>query len=188
MRGAEMTENLPNKDYAIVLVTHGMPPKDFPAEEKKEYMRLRGVVQHNPAAQAGDCSQQIRHDELEAKMRAWPRNEANDSFYYASREIGEQLEAKLEARVFLGFNEFCAPSFETALEQAASSGVKEIRVLTPMLTRGGNHAEEEIPEVIEAAKKLHPSIRYRYAWPFSTESIVSFLADQVNVLPASCSE
>ena len=61
----------------IVLAMHGMPPKDFPSDEKQELMRLRTQVQSDPKLKK-------RHDELDAKMRNWSRSKDNDPFFTAS--------------------------------------------------------------------------------------------------------
>jgi sirohydrochlorin cobaltochelatase len=81
-------------------------------------------------------------------------------------------------KVILGFNEFCAPSLDEALDQAAGQGAAKIVVVTPMLTRGGEHAERDIPEAIERAKSRHPGEKFIYAWPFKAKKVAEFLNSQ----------
>jgi sirohydrochlorin ferrochelatase len=73
-----------------------------------------------------------------------------------------------------------------ALNQAAALD-EEIAVVTPMLMRGGSHAEQEIPALIAAAQKRHPHKRIRYAWPFQTEHIARFLAEHLNPVASNAS-
>ena len=160
----------------IVLVVHGMPPKDFPENDRMEFSRLHS--QHRrPGAMTPE--QKKRHDELDARMRVWPRSEANDPFHAASYRIAAELKKSGGREVLVAFNEFCAPSVPEVLDQAARQGRGDVMVVTPMLTRGGNHAEHEIPEEIEAARKRNPGTVYTYAWPFDSALIAGFLNEQI---------
>jgi len=161
----------------IVLAMHGMPPNDFPAEERREFMRLRSKLLHSRGQL--NTEDKKRHDELDAKVRHWPRNEKNDLFHAAAVKLAGELENMTRQKVFLGFNEFCAPALELALEEAAQSTPQAIQVITPMMTRGGSHSESEIPQAIKAAKSKHPEITFQYAWPFETSRIARFLTDQI---------
>ena len=161
----------------IVLAMHGMPPKDFPHEQRRELMRLRSQI-HHPQGDI-DVEQQNRHDELDAKMRQWPRTEQNDPFHAAAVKLADELEKTTRLKVFLGFNEFCSPSFKDALNQAAQSGPQNIHVVTPMMTRGGSHSEIDIPKIIEEIRKEYSKIHFKYIWPFETKNIAQFLADHI---------
>ncbi len=161
---------------AIILIVHGMPPKDFPQKEKLEFFRLHSLVENQKEVSE---AQLRRHDELNAKMRQWPRTETNDPFETASYAIAESLKAKTHLPVYVGFNEFCAPDVYAAIDQAIAEGHDDLTLLTPMLTRGGSHAEEEIPELIEEAKQRHPKAQFTYAWPFETAHIADFLTDHL---------
>ncbi|OGW72146.1 MAG: hypothetical protein A2Y02_03450 [Omnitrophica bacterium GWA2_52_12] len=160
----------------IVLATHGMPPKDFPEKEKMEFLRLHS--QHSKAG-ALTPEQGVRHDELDGKMRAWPRTEANDAFHAASHKIAEELKKSSGVTVLVAFNEFCAPSVPEVLDQAAGLKKGDVVVVTPMLTRGGSHAELEIPEDIEKARRRNPGVIFTYAWPFESAHVAAFLHEQV---------
>jgi sirohydrochlorin cobaltochelatase len=48
-----------------------------------------------------------------------------------------------------------------------------------MMTRGGEHAEIEIPAEVEAARTRHPAVTLVYAWPFEPGDVARFLAEQI---------
>jgi sirohydrochlorin cobaltochelatase len=159
---------------------HGAPPSDFPRQEVAELFALHGRLEH--AAGPERTAMERRYDELHAKMRAWPRTAQNDRFWAASMEMAQALSQETGHTVVVGFNEFCAPSLDEALDEAAIQGTERIVVLTPMMTRGGEHAEADIPTAIRRAKERHPQIHFAYAWPFPTDEIARFLATQIDNL------
>ena len=116
---------------------------------------------------------------LDTKIRTWPRTPENDPFWAATHALADALREKTGYEVIVGFNEFCAPSLDEALDQAAASEAGRIVVVTPMMTRGGEHAEEDIPAVLDGARGRHPAIEFAYAWPFDTVDVAAFLAEQV---------
>jgi len=160
----------------IVLAMHGMPPKDFPEKEKMEFFRLHS--QHSKPGALNE-EQLKRHDELDAQMRVWPRTAENDSFHAASYRIADEMKKTSSVEVLVAFNEFCSPDVATTLDKAASLNQGEVVVVTPMLTRGGSHAELEIPEDIEKARQRNPGASFRYAWPFDSSFVAHFLNEQV---------
>jgi sirohydrochlorin cobaltochelatase len=81
--------------------------------------------------------------------------------------------------VIVGFNEFCAPSLDDALNRGIALGAEKVIVVTPMMTRGGEHAEVDIPAAIRAAQARHPEIPIIYAWPFRVSEVADFLAAHV---------
>ena len=161
----------------IVLAMHGAPPKDFPRREAGELFGLQARLEHAYGPERGALER--RHAELEAKMRTWPRTPDNDPFHSGSRELARRLQDTAARDVILGFNEFCAPSLDEALDQAAARGPARVIVVTPMMTRGGDHSEIDIPAAIRRAAGRHPLVRVDYAWPFPAEAVAGFLADQV---------
>jgi len=164
-------------ETAIVLAVHGAPPNDFPAEELAEFFGLHARIER--AGEKERASLAARHGELEARMRAWPRTTVNDPFHAGSLAIAQALANASGLAVILGFNEFCAPSLEEALGQAALE-YRRVVVVTPMLTRGGEHAGADIPAVLERARTRHPRTDFLYAWPFEPADVAAFLAAQVN--------
>lgn len=115
---------------------------------------------------------------LEARLLNWPRSDANDPFWAATHELGRLIAGETGHEVLIGFNEFCAPSVAEALDHAAARA-SEVIVLTPMLTRGGAHAETDIPTAIAHAQERHGRVRFRYVWPIPPPEIARFLAAQL---------
>jgi sirohydrochlorin cobaltochelatase len=160
----------------VVLAMHGAPPLDFPGDELTEFFSLQARMSHG---RAGPRELRPRYEELEAKVRSWPRTGENDPFYAGSVELAGQLHRESGLEVFLGFNEFCSPSLAEALDRAAGSAPK-ILVISPMMTRGGEHAAVDIPEAILAARGRNPHCEFIYVWPFPTEDIARFLASRLS--------
>lgn len=166
----------------ILLAMHGAPPNDFPQPELTEFFGLHMQLEHIPlrAIQANPqlLEKQQRHDKLHARLRAWPRSEQNDPFYAASLAMADELSTAAGCPVIVGFNEFCSPSLDEALDAAVAEGATRVVVLTPMMTRGGEHAEQDIPAAIEQARQRHPQAKIVYAWPFDPLRVAQFLAEQ----------
>lgn len=160
----------------IILAMHGAPPLDFPPQETAELFSLHSRLEHYRGPERPALER--RYAELEAKMRAWPRRAENDPFHAGSLALAAALEKACGCPVVTGFNEFCAPSLPQALDTAAEMGAAEVVVVTPMMTRGGEHAEKEIPAEVESAQARHPAVAFRYAWPFPVEAVAGFLARQ----------
>lgn len=158
---------------------HGVPPNDFPSDEMSEMFKLHGRLEHTPGEWPGRAEMQVRHDILEDKMRAWPRTAANDPFYVGSYELALQLSRATGWEVVVGFNEFCGPSVEAALDEAARQRPEKILVITPMVTSGGEHSEHDIPSAIQRTQERYPDIPMVYAWPFPSDAVAEFLAVQL---------
>lgn len=158
---------------AIVLAMHGAPPRDFPHNETAEMFGLHARL-HGAQGPERDALAR-RHDEIEARMREWPRTADNDPFWAASHELAEHMERVSGLRVVVGFNEFSNPSIEDAVGLLASGGARKVLVMTPMMTRGGEHSEVDIPAAIARAEETHPGLDIRYAWPFDPEEVATFL-------------
>ena len=178
MNEKQISHKINNKGkYGVVLAMHGAPPLGFPQEE---IMELMGLHQRLHGASAAEKRRlKIRHDELENKVRRFPRTPENDPFYAASLSMAESLSLELDTRVFVGFNEFCAPTISEAIASAAALKPEKIIVITPMMTPGGEHAEKDIPASLERARKRFPEIEILYAWPFPKKEVAAFLASQI---------
>lgn len=169
----------------VVLVMHGAPPLDFPVEEMREYFMLLARLSEEHThhhAETGDPEQDemiSRFIQLEGKMRNWPRTPENDPFFAGSEALARALHNVAKLDVVLGFNEFCGPSLEQALDIAVSNGAERVIAVTPMMTAGGEHAEHEIPAILAKAEQKHPSVNFVYAWPYPTEDVARFLSEQV---------
>ncbi|MHA1925545.1 MAG: sirohydrochlorin chelatase [Candidatus Thorarchaeota archaeon] len=161
----------------IVLAMHGMPPKDFPEDEVVDLVKLHRIIE-NTGDQA-PAEMRIRFKQLDDKIRNWNRTPENDPFWASSKRLAENLQTATGFEVVVGFNEFCAPSLEAAINEAAGSGAARVIVVTPMMTPGGEHSEDDIPEAISAAKNRFDEVEFIYAWPFPTADVVSFLLSQI---------
>jgi len=161
---------------AIVLAMHGSPPLDFPREQLGELFGLHMRLSDPSLAGEARARMEGRHAELESRIRNWPRTPQNDPFLVASMELAGHLSEAAGSRVFVGFNEFCSPSMDAALDEAAASGVTRIVVVTPMMTRGGEHSERDIPDAVERARGRHKAVEFVYAWPFDPADVGRFLA------------
>ena len=163
-------------ERVVVLAMHGVPASDFPRNETAELFDLRAKLRH--ASEEARASLQNRHDALDAKMRRWPRTAENDPFFTGSHALAAHLGREMGCNVIVGFNEFCAPSVDEALDQAAALGPMQVVIVTPMMTPGGAHSKAEIPEAIDRAQYRHPGMSFVYAWPFEAVEIAKFLAAQ----------
>lgn len=171
-----MNDSSKSAKTVIVLAMHGTPPKDFPNAERKELFELRAGLKHE---QGSSVALLTRHDFLYQKMRLWPRTAENDPFYVGSMELGHDLAAQSGFRVIVGFNEFCDPDLDKAIEEAVGLGPEKVVVTTPMMTRGGGHSKGDIPAAIARVQKQCPKTEIIYAWPFPVSEIAKFLFSQV---------
>ncbi len=161
----------------IVLAMHGVPPNDFPRHEMAELFGLHARLEH--AAGPERAALERRHAELDAKVRAWPRTAQNDLYHAGSQALASHLSRATGHEVIVGFNEFCAPDLDEALDRAIVHGAEKVIVVTPMMTPGGEHSEVDIPEAIRRAQTQHPEIPIVYAWPFEAPEVAHFLAAQI---------
>jgi sirohydrochlorin cobaltochelatase len=165
----------------IVLAMHGSPANDFPRPDLAEWFGLHQRVERAESAERPALEQRLA--QLEARMRSWPRTPENDPFHAHSLELALQLEHVTGLPVIVGFNEFCAPSLEEALQQAAAKGAEKVVTVTPMMTRGGEHVERDIPAAIQRVQDQHPDLQLVYAWPFRSQDVAAFLATRIGQLP-----
>lgn len=163
----------------IVLAMHGAPPTDFPKPELMELFGLHARLEHITGPERAALER--RHAELEARVRAWPRTAQNDPFYAGSQELAEHLSQATgyPDPALVAFNEFCAPSLDEAFEQAIAQSAQQIIVVTPMMTRGGEHSESDIPAAVQRAQSQYLDIPILYAWPFDASEVAKFLASQI---------
>ncbi len=161
----------------IVLATHGVPPRDFPPAEMAEFFGLHARIE--AGGHGMQPAQRERYRVLDERLRSWPRTPANDPFHAASLDLAARLARETRLETIVGFNEFCGPSLDAAFAEAAARGAGKVIVVTPMLTRGGDHAERDIPEAIDRARAAHRGTAFVYAWPFPDGAILGLLADQV---------
>jgi sirohydrochlorin cobaltochelatase len=121
-----------------------------------------------------------REAELDKQVREWPRTPETDPYKFGVEEIAKALAPKLGGRKLVAaYNEFCAPSVEDAIDGLVKDGFTRISLISTMYTRGGVHAECEIPGIVIESKKKYPGVAVEYAWPFEPAFIADFLAGQL---------
>lgn len=167
---------------AVVLIGHGGTASDIPRPIIAELKRLEGERQARR-----ELTMSPREAELDKKVREWPRTPETDPYKFGVEEIAAALAPKLGGRkLVVAYNEFCAPSVEDAIEGLVKEGFTRISLISTMFTRGGIHAECEIPGIVIEEKKKHPGVVVEYAWPFDNEGIADFLAAHLaRALPVS---
>jgi sirohydrochlorin cobaltochelatase len=164
---------------AVVLIGHGGAATDTPRALVSELKRLEGERMARREA-----AMSAREAELDAQVRRWPRTETTDPYRHGVELIAAALAPKLGGRKLVtAYNEFCAPSVEEAVEGLVLEGFKKIRLISTMFTRGGVHAECEIPGIVLEARKKHPGVTIEYAWPYDADFIADFLAAQLGRTP-----
>jgi len=103
----------------------------------------------------------------------------NDPYRLGVEALAERIAAQTGNEVISGYLEFCAPDIGACNDDAAGRRVGRVVVVTTMTTRGGEHSETEIREIVEAAQKRHPGVEILYAWPFDTDRVARFFADEI---------
>ena len=160
---------------AVILIGHGGTASDIPKPMVGELKRLEAERMARHEAQMSP-----REAELDKQVREWPRTPETDPYKYGVEEIAKALAPKLGGRALrTAYNEFCAPSVEDAIEGLVKDGFTKINLISTMFTRGGIHAECEIPGIVLAAKKKYPGVNVEYAWPYDAGFIADFLAAQL---------
>ena len=162
----------------IVLAMHGIPPNDYPKKELAEFLKLHSIVEDMGSSISQEI--QCQHSLLDKKLRNWPRNKQNDPFQIASQELAAKLSKISGHKVIVGYNEFCSPSLDEALQSAAHHDANRIVVVTTMMTRGGAHSENDIPLRIKEFRKLYPDMDVVYAWPFDNDRVAHFLNEHIS--------
>jgi sirohydrochlorin cobaltochelatase len=163
-----------NKE-AVVLIGHGGSATDTPRPLIAELKRLEGERQGRR-----ETKMSAREAELDKQVREWPRTPETDPYQSGVEQIARALAPKLGARrLVVAYNEFCAPSVEDAIEGLVGEGFGRILLISTMFTRGGIHAECEIPGIVIETRKKHPGVAVEYAWPFEADFVADFLAGQL---------
>jgi sirohydrochlorin cobaltochelatase len=164
-------EKVPQNE-AVVLIGHGGIAKGTPPDLVSELRRLAAERQRS-----GQMVVSHREAELDRQIRNWPRTPETDPYKIGVEALARALAPLLgNRRLVVAYNEFCAPSIDEAIDSLVEEQFERITLVTTMYTRGGTHAEFEIPELVAAARNRHPRTRIEYAWPFDTDLIADFLS------------
>ena len=158
---------------AIILVGHGGVPADCPRDLVTRLKALEG----RRRASGGPANTEERA--VDQQIRRWPRTDATDPYQAGLERIAAHMRPLVApARLVLAYNEFCAPTLAEATAALVATGARKIVVLPSMLTPGGVHSEQEIPETIDQLRATHPGVTIHYAWPFDLDAVAQLLAAQ----------
>jgi sirohydrochlorin cobaltochelatase len=156
----------------IVIAAHGAPPTDYPASRVGWLMLLEHAGAHIGFLKS-------IHDSLDREVRSWKRTGDNDPYKSGVESLASSIESQMQCRVIIGYNEFCVPTIPDAIDQAVRDGADQVIVATTMTTRGGEHSEIEIRDLVQAAQQRHSSNRIVYAWPLDVSRVAKMFADEL---------
>jgi sirohydrochlorin cobaltochelatase len=159
----------------IVLAAHGAPPTDYPRRKIGMLMALESM--HGLTKRFGVL--RSRQESLDSEVRTWRRTADNDPYKRGVDTLAERISAHTGFDVIVGYNEFCDPPIILALDEAVARGAAEVIVATTMTTRGGEHAEIEIRDIVAEAQTRHPGVRICYAWPFDQDRVAQLFGDEI---------
>jgi len=159
----------------IVIAAHGAPATDCPRRTIGMFMALESMPR---LVKRSGFLQRLK-DSLDQRIRCWPRTPANDPYREGVKALAGRLAAHTGCEVISGYLEFCAPDIGSCIDEAVGRGAGRVIVATTMTTRGGEHSETEIREIVEAGQKRHAGARIIYAWPFDTDRVARFFADEI---------
>jgi len=163
-----------NSKKAVILVGHGGLPSDIPSEVVEKFMRV-----HKGRIKSGSPITQ-QEIELDTTIRKWERTPENDPYKTGLESLASHMEPMLEGYILkTAYNEFCYPGIEDAVDELSKENVTKIVLVTTMITRGGSHSENEIPEELSDIRIKYPSIDIQYAWPYDMDVFASFLATHI---------
>ena len=164
-----------NLKKAVILIGHGGLPADIPKEIVEDFMKI-----HKTRVRTG-TSKTSKEKELESTIRNWERTPESDPYKSGLEKLASHLAPRLEGFILkTAYNEFCYPSIEQAADELVNDGVKEVILITTMITPGGSHSEIEIPEEVEALGLKFPSVSFQYAWPYDLDAFSILLSDHIN--------
>ena len=159
----------------IVIAAHGAPAKDYPLLRTGILMMLDAM--QGLANRVGLLRRLERY--LDGHVRSWPRTAANDPYKAGVEALAGRIAGRTGLEVIPAYNEFCAPDIGAAIDGAVARGAEEVIVATTMTTRGGEHSETEIREIVVEAQQRHPSVRICYAWPFDPDCVAGLFVDEI---------
>ena len=159
---------------AVILVGHGGLPSDMPSEIVEKFMRVhKGRIKSGGPITEHEIG-------LDTTIRKWNRTPENDPYKTGLESLAAHMEPMLEGHILkTAYNEFCYPAIEDAVEELAKESVTKIIIVTTMITRGGSHSENEIPEELSALSLKYPGIDIQYAWPYDMDVFASFLTTHI---------
>lgn len=162
---------------AVLLIGHGGIPSDCPKNLIHEFMTLHKNRKDDIASK--------QEEELEQKIREWPRSAETDPYQAGLELLADNLRLLLDDSILkTAYNEFCKPSIEQAVKNLVNEGIKEVILITTMLTPGGSHSEKEIPAEVVKLRKEYPNTDIKYAWPFDLTKVAGMMKEQIQMVQA----
>ena len=159
---------------AVILIGHGGLPSDIPKEVVEDFMKI-----HKQRIRTGTPITPKEKD-LETIIGNWERTPESDPYKSGLENLASHLAPRLDGYILkTAYNEFCFPSIEQAADQLAEENVTKVILITTMITPGGSHSEEEIPEEVEALRQKHTKIDFQYAWPYDLDVFSNLLSDHI---------
>ncbi|HID08377.1 MAG TPA: hypothetical protein EYP10_14660 [Armatimonadetes bacterium] len=176
-----LAQELNHRKVGVVIVGHGVPPKDFPRDKLQELRSLEARVRSFGGEGKAPGKLVARLKALEREVRQWKRTPQNDPYDAAVKELATHVKKLGNFDiVVVAHNEMCGLDVHEAIEEALRQGARTIIVIPTMLIKGGTHSERDIPAKVEMARQLHPNAKIIYAWPFDTESVARLFVQQIN--------
>ncbi len=169
----------PMAKIGICIAAHGVPAKDYPVDRRREFMQM-SWDEH-----AGTPVSRERLRELEQEIRSWPRTPENDPYKAGADAVAREMRALGYELVEVGYNEFCDPTVEEAIDRLVDAGAERVIVVSTMVVPGGVHAEVEVARSVALAQERHPQLPITYAWPYDTARLAAFYSEQAERFLAS---
>ena len=164
-----------NMKTIVVLAAHGAPATDCPHRKIGMLMALESMQGLTRRLGFLRAQQQA----LDHEVRSWKRTADNDPYKMGVDALAGRIAAHTGFDVIAGYNEFCSPTIGGAIDEAAARGAAQVIVATTMTTRGGEHSEIEIRDIVDEAQKRHPEVRICYAWPFDQNRVAQLFVDEI---------
>lgn len=108
------------------------------------------------------------------------RADANDQLGAVAEAVRKRLPGEI---VEIAHMELADPTVAAGIARCADAGAETI-VVHPYFLGPGRHTRESIPELVDAAAKLHPEIEIRISEPLGLhEGLIDAVLDRVGKLP-----
>jgi sirohydrochlorin cobaltochelatase len=159
----------------VVLAAHGAPATDCPRRKIGMLMALESMQGLTRRLSFLRTQQKA----LDHEVRSWKRTADNDPYKKGVDALAEAIAAHTGFDVLAGYNEFCSPTVGSAIDEAVARGAARVIVATTMTTRGGEHSEIEIRDIVDEAQKRHPNVRICYAWPFDPNRVAQLYSEEI---------
>ena len=100
-------------------------------------------------------------------------------------ELARALSPKVEGSVRLAFLELMRPSLDEAIAVLVGEGATVIRVVPVFLGQGG-HVKEDLPQLLDAARRRHPATQFSLEPPIGEQaSVIEAIATAIAARPGT---